>query len=302
MSLNCEIKETVTRPVADKADLIPQYPNCFTGIGKFEGQYHITLDPTVQPVIHPARRVPFALKPDIKAELDCMEQQGVIRKVGEGEPTEWVNSLVYRRKANGQLRICLDPKDLNKAIRRDYHVTPTLEEIQPKFNGAKYFSIPDAKSGYWNVELDEPSSYLATFNSPFGRYRFLRMPFGLRMAQDVFQHRIHQMIEGCPGVTGIADDIVVFGRTEEEHDANLHTFMERCVVKGLNLNPEKIRIKEPEIKFFGVICSADSVRPDPKKTAAISDKPAPTNRHSGRLRHVQLSWTGDFGFWHFHSS
>ena len=104
-----------------------------------------------------------------------MEQQRVIRKVGEGEPTEWVNSLVYRRKANGQLRICLNPKDLNKAIRRDYHVTPTLEEILPKFKGEKFFSILDAKSGYWNVALDEPSSYLTTFNLPFGRYRFLRM-------------------------------------------------------------------------------------------------------------------------------
>ena len=86
------------------------------------------------------------------------------------------------------------------------------------------------------------------------------MPFGLRMAQDVFQHRIDQLIEGCPGVTGTAD---VFGRTEE-HDANLYTFMERCAANGLTLNPEKIRIKEPEIKFFGVICSADGVRPDPK--------------------------------------
>ena len=113
-------------------------------------------------------------------------------------------------KANGQLRICLDPKDLNKAIRRDYHVTTTLEEILPKFNGAKFFSILDAKSGYWNVELDEPSSYLTTFNSPFGRYQCLRMPIGIRMAQDVFQHRIDQLTEGCPEVTGIADDIVVF--------------------------------------------------------------------------------------------
>ena len=97
------------------------------------------------------------------------------------------------------------------------------------------------------------------------------------MAKDVFQHQIDQLIEGCPGVTGIADDSVVIGRTEEK-DANFHTLMGRCVAKGLNLNPEKIRVKEPEIKFFGVICSADGVRPDPKKTAAISDMPAPTNR------------------------
>ena len=146
-------------------------------------------------------------------------------------------------KANGQFRICLDPKDLNKAICRDYHVTPKLEEILPTFSGAKYFSILNAKSGYLNVELDEPSSYLTTFNSPFGRYWLLRMPFGLRMAQDVFQHRIDQLIEGFPGVTGIADDIVVFGRTDEEHDANLHTLM---VEKMRREGPESEPREDPD--------------------------------------------------------
>ena len=87
---------------------------------------------------------------------------------------------MYHRKPSGKIRVCLDPKDLNKAILRDHHVTPTLEDILPLFKDAKYFSIVDAKSGYWNVELDEESSYLTTFNSPFGRYRFLRMPVGLK--------------------------------------------------------------------------------------------------------------------------
>ena len=117
----------------------------------------------------------------------------------------------------------------------------------------KKFSILDAKSGYWNVELDEPLSYFTTFNSRFGRYRFLRMPFGLRMAQDLFQHQIDQRLEGCPGARDLLMTLSLYGRTEEEHDENVHTLMERCVSKGLNLNPEKIRIKEPEIKFFGVI-------------------------------------------------
>jgi len=92
-----------------------------------------------------------------------------------------MNSLVYRRKLNGKLRICLDPKDLNKAIFREHQMIPTLEEILPKLSGAKYFSIVDAKCGYWNVVLDQESSYLTTFNSPFDRYRFLLMPFGLIM-------------------------------------------------------------------------------------------------------------------------
>ncbi len=119
-----------------------------------------------------------------------MVEQGIITKVREGEPTPWVNSLVYRRKSNGRIRICLDPKDLNAAVQRDHHITPTLEEILPKLSGAKYFSMLDAKSGYWNVVLDKESSYLTTFNSPFGRYRFLHMPFGLRMSQDVFNPKL----------------------------------------------------------------------------------------------------------------
>ena len=205
ITLNCSVeKSQETSPTKDtaklkpstcidnKSHLIAQYPNCFNGIGKFQGEYHFTLDPSVPPVIHPPRRVLISLKDDIKHELEEMEQLDIITKVREGGPTAWVNSLVYGRKPNGRLRICLDPntvdpKDLNAAIQRDHHVTPTLEEILPKLNGDSHFSILDARSGYWNVTLDEESSYLTTFNSPFGRYRFKRMPFGLKISQDVFQ-------------------------------------------------------------------------------------------------------------------
>ena len=278
--LNCAISANAEPviPIRDKDDLVQQYPSCFDGVGKFEGQYHITTDPDVPPVIHSSRRVPISLKDDIQKELDDMEAQGIIRPVRAGEPTKWVNSLVYRRKPNGNLRICLDPKDLNRAILRDHHVVPTLEEILPKLHGAKIFSILDAKSGYWNVELDEPSSYLTTFNSPLGRYRFLRMPFGLKMSQDVFQCKIDQLLEGCVGCTGIADDIVVYGGDEEEHDRNLHRFIKRCKERGLKLNPDKCQVKLSQIKFFGVICSKEGIQPDPKKVSAVKHMAAPQDK------------------------
>ena len=138
----------------------------------------------------------LSLQEDIKRELDAMESKGIIMKLKKGEPTAWVNSLVYSRKPNGQLRIRLDPKDLNKAIRRENHVIPTLEEILPKLAGAKFFSIEDAKCGYWNVNLDLESSYLTTFNSLFGRYRFLRMPFGSKMFQAVSKPRSIRPLRG----------------------------------------------------------------------------------------------------------
>ena len=234
--------------------------------------------PCVRACVHPPRRVPFKMKEEIKQELSEMEQQGIITPVREGKPTAWVNSLVYHRKPSGKIPVCLDPKDLNKAMLRDHHVTPTLEDILPLFKDAKYFSIVDAKSGYWNVELDEESSYLTTFNSPFGWYRFFRMLFGLKMSQVVFQSKIDQLMVGCVGTTGIADDMIVYAETEEEHDRRLLWLMRRCAEKGLNLNPEKCNIKQQEIKFYGVICRNDGVKPNPKKVTALKQMSVPRNR------------------------
>ena len=129
---------------------------------EFRGEYHIVLRPDAQPVIHAPWKSLIHLKEELKAELNTMESQGVIRKVLES--TDWVRSLMVSRKNNGQLRIYLNP---------------TLEEITHKFTGATVFSTLDAKSGYWSVKLNDESSLLTTFHTPFGRYCYHRMPFGL---------------------------------------------------------------------------------------------------------------------------
>ena len=127
-------------------------------------------------------------------------------------PTEWVSSITYTRKPDGAICICLDPKDLNKAIIREHYKAPTLEEILYKLSGATIFSKLDAKDGFWSVHLDTPSSYLTTFNTYKGRYRFLHMPFGLKMSQDMFQMRMDHITDRLPGVIAIHDDICVYGR------------------------------------------------------------------------------------------
>ena len=129
--------------------------------------YHITLEPKVPPVVHAPRRVPIQSKDKLQVELCEMESQGIIARVTR--PTDWVNSLVIREKEYGRLWSCLDPKDLNKAIKREHHPTPIFEQITPKLAGAKLFSKLDARNGYWNVKLDEESRYLTTFNTPFGQ-------------------------------------------------------------------------------------------------------------------------------------
>ena len=147
-----------------------------------------------------------------------MENTGVIDKATTS--TDWVNSLVIVEKENGKLRICLDPRDLNAAIKRPHYPMPTLEDALAKLTSAKYFSKLDASSGYWQLKLDDKSSYLTTFNVPFGRYRFRRLSFGLISAQDEFQRKMDEVFEGLQGVTTLVDDVLISGRTRQEHDRN----------------------------------------------------------------------------------
>ena len=139
------------------------------------------------------------------------------------EPTSWVNSLVCVEKPNGKIRICLDPKALDDNIRRPDYPMRSIDDI----TATKYFSVLDATKGYWSICLDQESSFLTTFNTPFGRYRYLRLPMGIRSSQDIFQRKVDEMLEGLLGVTSICDDILVFGRTRAEHDSNLEKVLQK---------------------------------------------------------------------------
>ena len=229
------------------------------------------------PVVNPPRRVPEALKSKLKAELDTMESDHIIAKVTE--PTDWVNSLVVVEKPKtGKLRICLDPKALNEAIRRPHYPMFTLDDVTSKLTNATCFSILDITHAYWSVKLDEASSYLTTFSTPFGRYRYLRLPFGISASSDLFQLKCNEIFEGLPGVTAIVDDILIYGRTCEEHDCNLRSVLDRAREKGIRFNPEKCTIGVNEVPFFGNIITDKGLKADPSKIEAILKLEVPDSR------------------------
>ena len=157
------------------------YPDVFFGLGKLEPEYHMEIEMDAKAVVHPARKITAMLRKRLKEELDSMEKEGIIVKVEE--PTEWVNSLVIVEKPNGDLRLCLDPRELNKVLKREHFQLPTFEEISTRIAGAEYYTKLDANKGYWQIQLSEESSFLTTMNTPYGRYRFTRMPYGILYAQ-----------------------------------------------------------------------------------------------------------------------
>lgn len=187
--------EKVTHVPITREALIEKYPDVFgDGVGKLAGEHHIRLDNTVDPVQHAPRRVPVALRAKVKEALEDLVKQEVIAPVTS--PTAWISSMVTVPKKNGKLRICLDPKYLNRAVQREHYPLPTIEDVATRLHGAKVFTKLDARNGFWHVALDDESSYLTTFHTPFGRYRLRRLPFGISSAPEVFQRRMHQLIEG----------------------------------------------------------------------------------------------------------
>ena len=255
-------------------DIISEYDVCFKGIGRLDREHEIKIDPSVKPVVNRARRIPLSMTEKVKAELQKMEDWGIIAKVDE--PTEWVSSMVVAEKKDGSVRICLDPRELNKAIQREHHHIPTLDDIAHKFSGMKLFTILDMKHAYWHIPLDRKSQLLTTFNTPFGRKCFLRLPFGINSAAEVFEKRVEEMF-GDLQVAIYFDDLIVFGQNQEEHDANLKKLLERAKKYNVKFNKDKLQLNQHEVKYLGHIVSAEGLRPDPEKVLAINDMPNPTD-------------------------
>ena len=259
-----------------KDTLIDMYADVFQGLGKYDEPYKITVDPAVPPVIQRSRKVPYAKLPVLKATLDKLEAQGVIAPTNK--PTDWVNNLVITEKKNGELRLCLDPKPLNNAIKRERHTIPTAEDVQAQLCGKSIFTVVDMKDSYWQICLEDESSYLCTFHTPWGRKRFLRMPFGLCSAGEVMQKRNEATFSDIPGVHVIADDLIIAATSDEQHNEILHKVMRRARSKNIRFNRDKLQFKMSQVSYMGNIVTATGLKPCPKKIDAIVNMPTPADK------------------------
>ena len=185
--------------------------------------------------------------------------------------------LVIVKKTNGSLRLCLDPKDLNKAIKREHYQMPTTESILLKLAGAKLFTKLEASNAYWQIPVDEESSRLLTFNSPYGRYCFKRLPFGIRSASEICQYQIQQILEGL-GVANAQDDILVWGETKKMLRKRTLDVLTTIKKNGLKLNKDKCLFEVTELTFLGHKISDTGVEVDPSKTEAICKMVYPDNK------------------------
>ena len=253
-----------------------QFPKVFTGLGTLGGDYKIKLKEGAIPhSLFTARRVALPLRKKVKAELKRMEGLGVISEIRE--PTQWCAGMVVVPKHSDAVRICVDLKPLNQSVLREVHHIPKVDETLAQLSGSTLFSKIDANSGFWQIPLAKESRPLTTFITPFGRYCFNKLPFGISSAPELFQRRMNQVLEGLDGVLCQMDDVLIFGANKAEHDARLTKVLERLEDTGVTLNPDKCEFGRERVKFLGHIVDREGIRANPDKVAAVLQMKAPTS-------------------------
>ena len=217
-------------------------------LGQLPGEIHLEVDPGVTPNVTALRRIPVAIKNNLKAELEKRVKKRVIEPVSE--PTLWVSALALVVKKNRNLRICIDPRPLNKALKREHFQLHTLDDLQAELADSKVFSTLDIRDGFLHIKLDEASSRLTKFAIPYGRFRWKVFPFRIVPAPEIFQKILFDNVSDLEGVINKADDLLVIrkGKTMEEarvdHDIKSRKLLQKCRDRGMRLNAEKLNPRQ----------------------------------------------------------
>jgi len=272
MNLLCRLA-TVT---CDTASIYKAFPTLFKGLGTLGDDYSIKLEENANPYsLYTPRNVVIPMREKVKQKLDCMERHGVISRVTE--PTPWCAGMVVVPKRNGSVRICVDFKILNESVLREAHPIPKVDNTLAHLAGATVFSKLDTNSGFWQIPLAKTSRPLTTFITPYGRYLFNKLPFGISCVPELFQLRMNKILDGLAGVVCQMDDVLVFGGTQQEHDHRLAATLERINAAGVSLNKEKCQFSVSAVKFLGHVVDKEGIRADPDKTSAILKMKPPQN-------------------------
>ena len=252
----------------------------------------LNIDEKVIPLAQPQRRIPFHLRDKVKDAIEKLEKEGIIERVPENQPTPWISPIVVLSKSDGTVRLCIDMRMANEAIQRVRHLIPTVEDISLDLNQAKYFTKLDLSQAYHQLPLDEQSRFIATFSTHLGLFRYTGLPYGINAAAEIFQYTPQQQLHGIDGVRSIADDIIIFGTTKQQHNTALEQCLKRLSEKVLTLNCGKCSFLQLTLSFFGQIFITEGTRPDPKRVEDLQNASEPQNASEvcGLLR-MQISVT-----------
>ncbi|KAH7708133.1 Gag-Pol polyprotein [Aphelenchoides avenae] len=230
--------------------------------------------------------------PIVDKELDRLEELGAISSVNY---SQWAAPIVVVRKKNGKPRVCADfSTGLNDAIELNRHLIPQPEDLFNALKDSKFFSALDLSDAYLRIELDDESKKLRSITTHRGFYRFDRLPFGVKPAPAIFRSVMDQMLAGIPLASVYLDDIVVGGKTLEEHTQARFQVLESIAACGFHINLKKCHFLLRKIHYLGRVFDAEGIRPDPERTQAFRELPTPQDLHAVKSFLGALNYYGRF--------
>ena len=233
---------------------------------------------TGSPVKIPPRRIPGNYRAEVENQLQKMLELGII----EESSSPWMAPMVFVPKKSGELRLCVDYRELNKRTVKDAYPLPRPDEAQDRLAGSAVFSTLDLQNGYWQVPISEEDRPKTAFcpGPGLGLFQFCRMPFGLSGAPSSFQRLMDKVCRGLPFVTTYLDDVLVHSTTEKEHEQHLREVFQRLSKAGLTLRGKKCRIGRSQVAYLGHVFSSKGMEPDPQKISAVQSWEVPTDASS----------------------
>lgn len=222
--------------------------------------------------------IPLAVKPLVEERLRNLVAADIIERVVDGMDTSFCSSMLVVPKGKDDIRLVIDLRGPNRYIHRTPFPMPTLEKILAELHGAKWFSTIDLSNAFFHIELHKDSRHLTNFYTELGMYRCVRLPFGLCNAPDLFQETLQRtVLAGCDGCKNFLDDVLVFGRTKAEHDANLAKVLACLSNHNVRLNQDKCVFGSQTVKFIGFQLTPDGWQVEGEKIQAIKNFRRPTN-------------------------
>ena len=263
-------------------DILQRFPDRFPldSIGKLPGECHLTIDPEYKegPVSFGSRPLPAAMRELTKKQLDYLLVNDIIAKVPTNVPTPWCSQMhVVHKKDGKSVRVCIDPKFLNKALLRETHPIKTIEDVVTRVEGSNYFTKLDANMGFFQIQLDYESQLLTTFGTPWGRYRYKRLPMGITSAPEIYQRKIEEVFENIENLANIYDDVLLYTNDLEKQCNVLQQTLEVARENNLTFRLSKCRFAQPEVDYTGFILTNKGIKIQPEKIKAIVDMPQPEN-------------------------
>ena len=259
--------------------MLSTYADCISkgpwDLGTAKGVQHTINTGSAQPIQVPPRRVPFHKRQEMRSQVDEMLEAKII----EPSDSPWSSPVVLVAKPDGSQRFCVDYRALNSVTKRDLYPLPRCDDILESLSGAQWFSHLDLLRGYWQIDVAEGDREKTAFATPDDLYQFRKLSFGLTNAPACFMRAMHLILRGLCWSDCLVylDDIIVFGRTLQEHRERLSLVLSRLTEAGLKINPQKCKLLCEQVVVLGHVVSGEGISTDPEKITVIKEWPVPAD-------------------------